>query len=43
MQEDIPIEADIGLFTKLVHQEFPEVKVINPELGRSYQFELQYR
>jgi L-ascorbate metabolism protein UlaG (beta-lactamase superfamily) len=43
MQEDIPIEADIGLFTTLVHQEFPEVKVINPELGRSYQFELQYR
>jgi L-ascorbate metabolism protein UlaG (beta-lactamase superfamily) len=41
--EDAPIEADIDLFTTLVHQIYPEVKILNPKLGQYYQFDLQYR
>ena len=34
--------ADVNLFTKLVKQTFPEMRVLNPNLGRYYQFKIQY-
>jgi len=34
--------TDVNLFVKGVKQAFPELKVLNPKLGRYYQFELQY-
>lgn len=40
--EDQPTVTNVELFRKHVQKTFPELKVLNPELGRYYHFELKY-